>query len=285
MKNNQSNMYYLEKAPIKKAIAHLSIPMMIGMSAGTIYNIINAFFIGMVHDTAMLSAITLGLPIFAVLMALGNTFGVGGGTFITRLIANGENNKAKNIAGYAFYGSLLAGIVIAIFSFFALTPISHLLGADSLTFDYTKQYACTLFAGGFAILWNFTLEQLVRSEGASKESMYGMFISIILSILFDILFILILDWHVVGAALSMICANIGSTIYYIWFLEKKSEHLKGFLFHFKLPAKDQMEVYKIGISELLQAAFLIVTTLLLNNYAMEYGDNVVAGFGIALRLV
>jgi len=35
----------------------------------------------------------------------------------------------------------------------------------------------------------------------------------------------------------------------------------------------------------LQAAFLIVTTLLLNNYAMEYGDNVVAGFGIALRLV
>lgn len=70
MENTQSNIKYLKDEPIKKAIAHLSIPMMIGMSAGTIYNVINAYFIGLVHDTAMLSAITLGLPIFTGIMAI-----------------------------------------------------------------------------------------------------------------------------------------------------------------------------------------------------------------------
>lgn len=86
MKQKLSNEYYLENAPITNAIAHLSIPMMIGMSVGTIYNVINAFFIGLLNNTDMLTAVTLGLPIFTILMAFGNMLGAGGGTFITRLV-------------------------------------------------------------------------------------------------------------------------------------------------------------------------------------------------------
>lgn len=77
MNKEVSNQYYLESAPMKKAIFHLSVPMMIGMSVGTVYNVINAYFIGLLHNTGMLTAITLGLPIFTVLMAFGNVFGVG----------------------------------------------------------------------------------------------------------------------------------------------------------------------------------------------------------------
>ncbi len=285
MMNTDSNIYYLEQAPIKKAIAHLSIPMMIGMSAGTVYNIINAYFIGLVHDTAMLSAITLCLPTFTILMALGNMFGVGGGTFITRLVAQGNGERAKRVAGYSFYGSVLAGLVLAIITYFTITPLVYLLGADAETFEYTRQYSQILFLGGFAIICNFALEQMVRSEGASKESMVGMFVSIILSILFDILFILVIDWHVYGAALSVILANIGSMIYYVWYLETKSVNLHGFLRHFRIGVKDQVEVYKIGVSELIQTSFLLVSTLLLNNFSIQYGDSVVASFGIALRIV
>ncbi|CEO22905.1 MATE family efflux transporter [Paraclostridium sordellii] len=284
MENTQSNIKYLKDEPIKKAIVHLSIPMMIGMSAGTIYNVINAYFIGLVHDTAMLSAITLGLPIFTVLMAFGNMFGVGGGTFVTRLVAQNAVDRAKKVAGYTFYTSIIVGLLIAVFACLLMNPIVKLLGADSNTLNYTTQYSTTLFIGGFAVILNFALEQIVRAEGASKESMYGMFVSVVVSIILDILFILVFDLHVYGAALSMVIANIASSIYYIWYLNAKSENLKGFLHHFKISVKDQIEIYKIGVSELIQCAFLIVTTLLLNNFAMEYGDSVVASFGIALRI-
>ena len=66
---------------------------MIGISATTIYNLINAYFIGLVHDTNMMSTITLGLTITIVFMAIGNLFGVGGGTFITRLLGSGDREK------------------------------------------------------------------------------------------------------------------------------------------------------------------------------------------------
>ncbi|EOU1670951.1 MATE family efflux transporter [Clostridium perfringens] len=285
MENTESNIKYLKDEPIKKAIAHLSIPMMIGMSAGTIYNVINAYFIGLMNDTAMISAITLGLPIFTVLMAFGNMFGVGGGTFITRLVAKNEDEKAKKVACYTFYASIISGILLGIIAFLSIGPIVKLLGADANTLSYTTQYSTTLFTGGFSIILNFALEQIVRSEGASKESMYGMFISVIISTILDVLFILILNMHVYGAALSIILANIASSIYYIWYLETKSENLKGFLHFFKLSLKDQTEIYKIGVSELIQSAFLIVTTLLLNNFSIQHGEGVVASFGIALRIV
>ncbi|HHD2765872.1 TPA: MATE family efflux transporter [Clostridium perfringens] len=285
MENTESNIKYLKDEPIKKAIAHLSIPMMIVMSAGTIYNVINAYFIGLMNDTAVISAITLGLPIFTVLMAFGNMFGVGGGTFITRLVAKNEDEKAKKVAGYTFYASIISGILLGIIAFLSIGPIVKLLGADANTLSYTTQYSTTLFTGGFSIILNFALEQIVRSEGASKESMYGMFISVIISTILDVLFILILNMHVYGAALSIILANIASSIYYIWYLETKSENLKGFLHFFKLSLKDQTEIYKIGVSELIQSAFLIVTTLLLNNFSIQHGEGVVASFGIALRIV
>ncbi|WP_407856744.1 MATE family efflux transporter [Enterococcus sp. 22-H-5-01] len=281
---NESNIYYLKESPIRKAIAHLSIPMMVGISATTIYNLINAYFIGLIHDTNMMSAITLAMPITIILMAVGNVFGVGGGTFITRLLGSGDKEKGKKVAGYSFYMSIIAGIIIAILAMIFMTPFVHLLGADGQTLIYTKQYSTILFAGGFGMILNFGLEQLVRSEGASKESMYGMFISVAVSIILDALLILVFNLHVIGAGISLVLANLAATAYYVWFLETKSESLKGFLKHFRISIKDQLEVYKIGISEIFKSAFMIVTTLLLNNFSVEYGDNVVASFGIAVRI-
>jgi len=286
MEKTASNEYYLKSASIKKAIAHLSIPMMIGMSVNTVYNVINAFFIGLLRNTEMLTAVTLGLPIFTILMAFGNMFGAGGGTFITRLIAKKEIEKAKKVAGYTFYISILSAILLALLASLTITPIVKILGADTTAIiNYTKNYSLTMFLGGFSIVLNFALEQIVRAEGASKESMYGMFVSTALSLVFDPLLILILKFNVIGAALAMILANIGSSIYYVYYLETKSEHLKGFIKHFQLSLKDKIEIYKIGVSELLLTFFLIITTLLLNNFSIGYGDNIVAGFGIALRIV
>lgn len=280
-----SDQYYLESAPIRKSIAHLSIPMMIGLSVTTVYNMLNIFFIGLLRNTDMLSAITLGLPILTLLMAFGSLFGVGGGSFVSRLIGQKEPEKGKKIAGYTFYGSIIAGVVIAFLAFLFIDPIVHLLGADAATFEYTKNYALILFAGSFVIVLNFSLEQLVRSEGASRVSMYGMLISTLLSLLFDPLFILILGWNVAGAAFAMVLANLGSVIYYVYFLEKKSAHLKGFIKHLKIPIQDQLEIYKIGVSELVSFVFMIVTTLLLNRFAIEYGNDVLASFGVASRIV
>jgi len=61
-------MYYLEKASVPKAIAHMSIPMILGMVVNMVYNITDAYFIGRLNNTAMLASITLALPFTTILM-------------------------------------------------------------------------------------------------------------------------------------------------------------------------------------------------------------------------
>jgi multidrug efflux pump len=283
MKN--TDQYYLEEAPIQKAIPHLSIPMMIGMSIGVIYNILNAYFIGLLHNTAMLSAVTLGLPIFTILMAVGNIFGVGGGTYISRLLGEKKEESVKSVSSFIFYGSLLAGIMVLLLSFSFINPIIYFLGSNAATFSLTKIYSVSLLIGSPFIVANFAMEQVVRSEGASKVSMNGMFINTIVSVILDPLLILFFNLNVVGAAISMVAANCCSLGYYSWHLNKNSEHLTVSWRSLVMSKSIVSNVFKIGISEFLLSLLLIVSTLMLNHFSIMYSEDVIAGFGIALRIV
>ena len=283
--NENLDQFYLEKAPINKAIMHLSVPMMLGMSVGVIYNIINAFFIGLTHDTAMLSAITFGLPITTLLMALGSIWGVGGGTYISRLLGGKETEKIKNVSSFVLYGSFLFGIIVAFLCIVFINPITSILGTDAQAFQPTKSYILFLFIVTPVVVANFTLEQIIRGEGAAKESMYGMFIGTVTNLIFDVLLILVLNLNVVGAALSFGISNLFSLMYYVWHLQKNSANIDLSYKYFLWDKQIIKEIFGIGISDFLLTSFLIVSTLLLNNYAVYYGEDVIAAFGVSLRIV
>ncbi|MBL4930398.1 MATE family efflux transporter [Clostridium paridis] len=283
--NEKSDQFYLEKAPMSKAIMHLSIPMMLGMSIGAIYNIINAFFIGLTHDSIMLSAITFGLPIMTLLMALGSIWGVGGGTYISRLFGAKETEKIKNVSAFVLYGSMIFGVAVALLCMIFINQITSFVGADVKAFSATKNYISFLFLATPFLVANFTLEQIVRGEGAAKESMNGIIIGTIANLIFDVLLILVLNLNVIGAALAFAISNLCSLIYYIWYLQTKSPNIDLSFKYFSFDKKIMKEVFSIGISDFLMTSFLIVTSLLLNNFAVQYGDNVIAAFGVSLRIV
>jgi Na+-driven multidrug efflux pump len=72
----------------------------------------------------------------------------------------------------------------------------------------------------------------------------------------------------------------------VWFLRTKSANgvsLSPKWFTVRLEIVK--EVFGVGVSELLMSSFMIVTVLLLNNLAVQYGDAVLAAFGVALRIV
>ncbi|MGS2563048.1 MATE family efflux transporter [Clostridioides difficile] len=102
--NQKNENYWLLDAPVTKAIWHMAIPMMLGMSINIIYNITDTFFIGRLNDTAALAAISLLLPFTTILMAIGNLFGTGGSTLFSRLlevkIRTGQNNVQLQHYGY-----------------------------------------------------------------------------------------------------------------------------------------------------------------------------------------
>jgi putative MATE family efflux protein len=284
-----TNRWYLSAAPIARALVHLCVPMAAAMIVTAVYNVINAGFIGSLHNSALLAAITFGVPLLGLIMAVGGVFGAGGGALVSRLLGASEHDPAqaagiRHVSSFAVWGAAIAGAVLGGAGLLLLHPLVSLLGPDATAVPATTSYVAVVLAFVPVMAVAFCLEQLVRAEGAARPAMIGLIASTVANIVFDVLFILLLRWGVAGAALSMGLANVVVITYFAVWLHRHSEHLSLAPRWFTLSAAVVKPVFDVGVGELLQAGFLIVTSLVLNNLAAAYGDGPLAAMGVAVRI-
>lgn len=279
------NLYYFEKAPITKAVAHFAVPMMLGTSMNVIYSILNAYFLGTLHNTAMLTALALTLPLFAIIMALGNLVGIGSGTYISRLLGEHKYDEVKQVSSFAFYSSLVLGLLVMAVGLPLIGPILHSLGATPDSYGFTKDYVTVMLIGAPFVVLFFTLENMVRSEGAAIVSMIGMMLSVVVNILLDALVIFVLHWGVIGVASATVVANMVASAYYAFHMGYKSQFLTISFKWFKATKDILSNVFKIGVPVFIMSVFLGAMSLIFNLFLIEYGDSAVAAYGISSRLL
>ena len=270
MKDEQ--LYYFEKSPVFKAMMHFSLPMMIGTLLSVIYGILNIYFIGFLEDSHMISAISLTLPVFAILMGLGNLFGVGAGTYISRLLGAKDYSKSKFVSSFSIYGGALGLIVILVALPFS-DQIAAILGARGETLALTSNYLKVMFLSAPFVILFFILEQFARAIGAPMISMIGMLASVGLNI--------ILDPILIFGAIS----NVAAALFFIVYFMKNSDVVSV---NIKLakPNKEMLsEIFKIGIPAFLMSILMGFTGLVLNLFLAHYGNFAIASYGISFRLV
>ncbi|MEU4220631.1 MATE family efflux transporter [Actinoplanes sp. NPDC026623] len=222
-------------------------------------------------------------------MAIGGVFGVGGGALISRLLGAAERDPAKageirHVSSFAVWGSVAAGAVFGAAGLLALDPLVSLLGADAATTTATHAYVGVMLAFVPVLAAAFCLEQLVRAEGAARQVMIGLIASTVANVVLDVLFILVLHRGVAGAALAMGLSSLGVVAYFVTWLQRHSAHVSLAPRWFTLSPGVLKPVLGVGVGELFQAAFLIVTSLVLNNLAVGYGDDALAAMGVAVRI-
>lgn len=282
---DRKSLYYLQEAPVPKALMHMVLPMMLSFIATLIYNITDAFFIGKLDNTAMMAAVTLALPFSAALMALGHLFGVGAGTYVSRLLGEGKADSAKRVCSVNFWSSIITGIIFTVICLPLLSPLLQLLGARGDTLLHTRNYILMFVLGAPFVIANFSLEETVRAEGASTASMTGMLAGIIINIILNPIFIFVMRMDVMGSALASVVGNAVSVAWFIYYIQNKSTVQSVSIKAFKPDKEVYGNIFKVGISAFLLDGFMVITALLFNNYAVRYGDSVVAGFGISQRVV
>ena len=279
------SLHYFEKASIPKAVAHFAVPMMLGTSMSVVYSILNAFFLGTLNNTFMLTALALTLPLFSVIMALGILIGIGSSTFISRLLGEKRREVVKHVSAFAFYSSIMLGLIVIAVGIPFIEAIVYRLGATPDSFEFTKEYVRIILLGAPFIVLFFTLENIVRSEGAAVISMLGMVLSVAFNIVLDAIFIFILHWDMAGVALATVIANLIACLFYVYYIRRKSEFLTIQIKWFKASKEILSNVFKIGAPVFIMSIFLGAMSLILNHYLVEYGEQAVAGYGISARLL
>jgi len=218
-------------------------------------------------------------------MALGNLIGVGSGTFISRLLGEKKYADVKHVSSFAFYSSLALGLIVVVVALPLIDSIVHSLGATPDSFKFTKDYVTTMVIGSPIVILFFTLENIVRSEGAAITSMIGMMLSVVVNIILDALVIFVFHWEVIGVASATVISNLVASAFYAFHMGYKSPFLSVSVKWFKATKNILSNVLKIGVPVFIMSVFLGAMSLILNHFLVEYGDQAVAAYGVSSRLL
>lgn len=274
-------------APIKKAVFSLAAPTVLSQLITVIYNMADTFFVGRLGDPLMVAAATVAMPLFMLLTAFANLFGIGGASVISRALGAGDKKRAARCSAFCVFGaaalSLFYGVMIMIFES-AVLPV---LGADGETSRFASSYIFwTVAVGSLPTVMNPLLSHLVRSEGYSKQASFGIALGGVLNILLDPLFIFVFKMDITGAAIATLISNMAATCYFLLFIFV-NRHILSVNFspkNFTLGEKIPQEVLSVGLPSFFISMMATVSNTVLNNIISSYENAAVAGMGIAKKI-
>ncbi len=256
---------------------------MISMLVVVIYNMADTFFIGQTGDPMQVAAVSLATPVFMVLMALGNLFGIGGSSAISRALGEKKTERARQISSFCCYGSLGLGICMSGLFLVGMDTILKMIGASENTIDYARNYLSYIALGGPFIMFGTAFGNILRGEGASKESMIGNMIGTITNIVLDPIMILVFKWGVAGAAIATVIGNMAASGFYLQYFLRKKSSLSIRLKDFRMGERIAVSVASIGIPASLNNILMSCANIVLNHVLASYGDTPVAAMGVAMK--
>lgn len=281
---NKKTTDIFANAPVPKAVITNVIPSIVSMLMVLVYNLADTFFIGQTKNPLMVAGVSVATPSFLIFMAIGMLFGIGGTSFISRMLGEGNETKAKNASSFCFWTGIIIGTFAAAFMFFAARPICMKIGASADTIDYSAEYlSIVALSIPFLIISN-SFSNIIRAEGSPKIAMLGMIVGNLVNIVLDPIMILTMDMGVAGAAWATVLGNLCSAGIYLYHLIFKSKLLSLSPKFYSVGGGVARNVLLIGIPASLNSILMSLSNILVNNLMSEYGDMAVAGLGVAMKV-
>ena len=282
---DDKRIYLLKEERPAKAVAALGVPLVMGMSIMVLYNLVDTFFIGMLHDDYQMAAVNLAYPIMMIMIAISNMVGAGAASLISRSMGAGDFAKASHTLTAGFVLTVLGSILVAAVGLAFLPLIVEGLGAKSNTFGFTRQYVLILFVGSVFIMGNYIFGQLLRSEGSVKYSIAGMIAGTAANIVLDPLFIFALGLEIRGAAIATVLGNAIGMAISVWYYAAGRALLKPARKYIRPTGEIMKEIFWVGVPAGLETLLTSAAFIVNNNLAVAYGELTVAAMGIAQKIM
>ncbi len=272
-----------ERASVPKAYMKLALPVVLSMMVSLVYNMVDTYFIALTGKQELVAGVSLAAPIFTLMIAFGDIFGLGGSSLISRLFGEKREEEAKRASAFCLWAAIGFGIFVTIVLLVFRTPILKLLGTDAATFEYAGEYYTWIAVGAASIILGLVPSNILRTEGLAMQAMAGSILGSIVNIILDPVFIFGLGQGAAGAAMATVIGNVIADVYYIYVMNKKAKRLSVSLKEIKIPGTMIRDILVIGIpasiTNLMQSIMIMIT----NHYLIAYGTDKVAAMGIALK--
>lgn len=281
-KENRNALF--ETTPVPKAFLTLALPVVMSKIVSMIYNMVDIYFIGRTGNANLVAGVSICAPVFLLMVSLGDLFGLGGSSVMSRLFGQKKDEEGKRVSSFTFYSAIATGIFITVIMLVFKTPILHMLGAEGEVFSYAGEYYTWIALGAPFIILTLIPANQLRTEGLANIAMIGSIVGSVVNMILDPVFIFGLGMGAGGAAIATVLGNIVTDILFVVCIRKKSRKLSV---DFKMAKVDLAvigAVFAIGLPSSLNNLMNSFGTALLNRSLASYGADKVAAMGIASKV-
>lgn len=258
--------------PVNRLLSQFAIPSIISMLVGSLYNIVDQFFIGQRVGELGNAATNIAFPLSTSCLALALLIGIGGSSAFNLAMGSGHEKRAVNIMGNAVVLLAGSGLVLSIITLLFLKPLLLFFGSPKSVLPYAMEYT-KITAFGFPFLLLSTGGgHLIRADGRPRITMLCNLVGAVLNTILDALFVFGLNLGMSGAALATIIGQIVSGALAIGYLmHGKTVTIRRE--NLRVKWENVTRIASLGMAPCSNQVAMMVVQIIMNQSLKHYGSH------------
>lgn len=273
-KMEQTSNQFLGEEKISILMRKYSIPCIISLLVGALYNIVDQIFIA---NAAYLgsygnAANTVVFPLTVIALAIAVMIGDGCCAFVSLSLGMKRVGKAKKSVGNSVVmviaASLLLGAVYLVFGNQIIAMFGGTVNAE--TFRHSKEYFFYITLGIPFYMFGQAMNPVIRADGSPKFAMASTLAGAVINIILDPIFIFVFKWGMMGAAVATVIGQVATAVLAVWYLVNM-KIVRPEKSDFALEKEVCRRTLILGITSFLSQISLVAAMAAINNMIRKYG--------------
>ena len=268
-----------------KLLLEFSIPAVFGVLVQTLYNVIDAVYVGAAVGENGLAATTVANPAMTFMVAVAMLVGVGGNALAAIKLGERKKRVAERVLGNSFVLLVGAGVIAWIVGLVALDPILRASGADDAVLPHARAFMTVIIAGCPLQFVAFGMNNFIRTAGHPNRALGSMLVGTGANIVLGYLFIIVLDGGMTGAGLATVCSWALSAAFVMQFFLKKGSPMPLRREALGIKWRVALRICALGVAPSVMELGFAVSNMIMNNLLLSYGASDPLGSDGALAVM
>lgn len=274
----------LTQGPITHWLYKLTTPMVLGIMAIFLFNLVDTYFVSLL-GTEALAAISFTFPATMMVTNLAIGLSIATGALVSKAIGQKNPDQTRNLVNSSFYLSITLGLVVAAVGYCTQEWVFALMGAEAQLVPLIREYLDLWYLGCALLVTMITVNASIRATGDTKLPSIIMLVSAMINGILDPLLIFGIgpfpELGIQGAALATVISWL------LAFLMVARKLYVINLLSFSIPEaliKNWKQLLKLGIPASLTNMLGPLANGVLVAWVALYGTHAVAAYGVGSRL-
>ncbi|MGN0572300.1 MAG: MATE family efflux transporter [Acutalibacteraceae bacterium] len=270
----EQNQSYLGTEKIGKLMVKYSVPCIISLLVGALYNIVDQIFIANADYLGSYgnAANTVVFPLTVIALGIAVMIGDGCCAFVSISLGEKKADNATRSVGNSVLLCIISSIILTVVYLIFAEPILTAFGGkvNAETFELSKEYFFWISLGIPFYMLGQAMNPIIRADGSPKFAMISTLVGAGINIILDPVFIFVFKWGMKGAAVATVIGQIATAILAVCYI-CRAKIIKPSISDFKLKGKIVGKTLSLGLCSFLAQISLVAAMAAINNMIRKYG--------------